>query len=258
MPLYGTLFSLWLSLSCGIVLAACPADRVDEEVRVAHVFDGDTVRLSDGRRVRFIGIDTPEIDHRGGRSEPYSRAAQRRLEHLLGKERRLLLRYDNERKDHYGRSLAHPYLSDGKSLNAILLEEGLATTMLVTPNDWQHDCYRRAMARARDARIGIWSLPSHRLTPVIELSKRDQGYAWVAGRVQGIRAGRDSRRVLLEGGLQLYIASGDLSYFEEKMLAKLPGTTVEVDGWLQGEIGKWRMRLRHPSQLKVMVTQTVR
>jgi len=253
-PRKGALFCVlllglfWL----GSVQAVCPSDRIDETVSVVQVFDGDTVRLSDGRRLRFIGIDTPEIDHRGGRSEPYSRAAQRRVEALLGRERVLRLRLDAESQDHYGRLLAHPYLPDGRSLNALLLAEGLATALVVPPNLWQQDCYRRQMALARQNRQGLWSLSNYRLTPSAELGARAAGYRWIEGRLLRVEEQRNSTWLVLEGGLRLRIAREDRRWFAERDMRAWEGRLLRADGWLHGEAGQWRMRLRHPVQLEVL------
>ncbi len=35
----------------------------DELITVARVVDGDTLKLSDGRKVRLIGVDTPELHY---------------------------------------------------------------------------------------------------------------------------------------------------------------------------------------------------
>ena len=244
--------ALWLLVFSGLATAQCAADRIDETVVVAQVFDGDTVRLEDGRRLRFIGIDTPEIDHRGGQSEPYSRAAQRRVQALLADGGRLSLRYDREREDHYGRALAHPYLVDGRSLNALLLEEGLARALVVPPNLWQQDCYRAVMAGARQARAGMWRLAGHRLTPASGLDKVGKGYRWISGRIEGFERTTNSHWLILNGGVRLRIAREDLAYFESLEVEKLPGSLVQADGWLQGKPGNWRMRLRHPVQLQIM------
>lgn len=51
-------------------LAFCPLPGKPEQVRVQQVVDGDTVRLVDGRSVRLIGINTPEIGHGGVAASP--------------------------------------------------------------------------------------------------------------------------------------------------------------------------------------------
>jgi endonuclease YncB( thermonuclease family) len=61
----------------------CPADHIDEQVRVASMPDGDTLRLSDGRRVRLIGINTPEVAHDGRPAEPLAEEAHALLQRLV-------------------------------------------------------------------------------------------------------------------------------------------------------------------------------
>lgn len=52
-------------------------------MQVRQVVDGDTLRLVDGRSVRLIGINTPEVGRKGRSSEPYAEAARRRLQALV-------------------------------------------------------------------------------------------------------------------------------------------------------------------------------
>ncbi|HEY9148940.1 MAG TPA: thermonuclease family protein, partial [Gammaproteobacteria bacterium] len=141
------LFLLWALLP-GAHAAACTLDRGGESVAVDYVYDGDTLRLEDGRKVRFIGINTPEIKRDGSPSEPFSRAARKRVVALTGGDA-MVLRLDQERHDRYGRLLAHPYLADGRSLSKLLLQEGLAAAVVVPPNLWHSDCYLQQEQAAR-------------------------------------------------------------------------------------------------------------
>jgi endonuclease YncB( thermonuclease family) len=131
---------------------------------VDHVHDGDSVRLADGRALRLIGIDTPELARDGRPDEPLARAARDRLRELLRDSgMRLELRFDREREDHYGRLLAHAYLPDGRSIAAELLAEGLATQLVVPPNEASWTCFRQAERVARRARLGLWALPGYQV-----------------------------------------------------------------------------------------------
>ena len=65
------------------VLAFCPQPDKPQWVAVRQVVDGDTLRLVDGRSVRLIGINAPEIGRKGRTSEPYAEAARRRLQALV-------------------------------------------------------------------------------------------------------------------------------------------------------------------------------
>lgn len=63
--------------------AFCPLPVKPQQVAVRQVLDGDTVRLSDGRSVRLIGINAPELGRKGRPSEPYAEAARQRLQALI-------------------------------------------------------------------------------------------------------------------------------------------------------------------------------
>lgn len=227
----------------------CPADRVDESVRVAHVYDGDTVRLDDGRKLRFIGINTPEIGRDGAPSQPFAEEARIALEsRLAAADGRLTLRFGTERRDKYGRLLAHPYLPDGTSLNALLLEKGLATALTVPPNLWNLSCYREVERQARDAGAGLWSLPRYRVVESRELGPDTEGFRRVAGRVERIGESRHAIWVELEGPFAVRIARSDRERFGH--LEALIGVRVLARGWVHPGRRGLRMTVRHPADLE--------
>ena len=50
----------------------CPSSHYDESVTIKHVHDGDTVKLVDGRKIRLIGINAPEVAKDGQAAEAYA------------------------------------------------------------------------------------------------------------------------------------------------------------------------------------------
>lgn len=121
----------------------------DERVRVNRVYDGDTVVLEDGRKVRYLGINSPEFQ------EPFYLKAKRLNESLvLGKEIRL--EFDQERIDAYNRILAYVYSGD-QMVNARLVKEGLAHVFLIGPSRRHSALLLQAQAEAKQNRVGIWS-----------------------------------------------------------------------------------------------------
>lgn len=108
---------------------------------MGYVYDGDTIRLTDGRKVRLIGIDTPELGHDGKPDQPLAKQAKERLERLAKPYLKVQLRYDEQRRDSYGRTLAHVFLRDGTNVQRDLLSSGLATVIAVPPNLWQLECH---------------------------------------------------------------------------------------------------------------------
>ena len=86
--------------------AFCPLPGNPQAVAVRQVVDGDTLRLTDGRSVRMIGINAPEMGRKGRASEPYAEAAKRRLQALVkASDGRVGLVPGVESKDKYGRCL---------------------------------------------------------------------------------------------------------------------------------------------------------
>jgi micrococcal nuclease len=247
---FGLALFLFLALPLPVPAAECPLEHSDETVTVDYVYDGDTVKLDDGRRIRFIGINTPEIDHDGGQSEPYALAARERLQQLLAKGKRLQLRYGRERHDRYGRTLAHPYLADGRSINTLLLQEGLATTLVVPPNTWNQGCYHAVEQQARQQGAGLWSLLRYRVTALASLEPGAEGYHIIRASVAHVGESRHSLWLDLDGPAALRIPRTDLRYFADWDLHALVGKTVVARGWLHFDKGRWRMTVRHPAALE--------
>lgn len=127
---------------------------------VSNVIDGDTVKLADGRRVRYIGIDTPEVRRfEGGQwrldPEPYAEAASEANRALVG-GRRVRLEFDADPKDRHGRWLAYVYVDD-TMVNERLLAEGYAELLTVRPNVRYLNRLEEAQADAQRGRKGLWS-----------------------------------------------------------------------------------------------------
>ena len=126
--------------------------------------DGDTIELRDGRLVRYIGIDTPEVRRRvGGRwvedPEPFGRAAAT-ANRALVEGRTVRLEYDVEYFDRYGRLLAYVYVTrpDGSEMmvNERLVSEGMAQPLTIPPNVRYVERFRAAVERARREGRGLW------------------------------------------------------------------------------------------------------
>ena len=136
----------WVLCSCFVLLGSVTAD---ERVRVNRVYDGDTIVLEDGRKVRYLGINSPEFQ------EPFYLKAKRFNESLvLGKEIRL--EFDQERGDAYNRILAYVYVGD-QMVNARLVKEGLAHVFLIGPSRKHSALLLQAQAEAKQNKVGIWS-----------------------------------------------------------------------------------------------------
>lgn len=245
------MFAVLLCALCwGAPAEGCSPDRIDEQVRVDHIYDGDTVKLIDGRRLRLIGIDTPEIGRDGEPSEPFAKEAHEALRELLKGNETLHLRLGKERKDRYGRLLAHLFLEDNTSVEAWLLEQGLARWLMVPPNDWNLACYQAAEQRARSRKLGIWSLPNHQVVTSGALPAKARGFHLIKGRVLFVGESRHAIWLNLPGDVGLRIDRDDLSYFRDQKLERMEGQFITARGWLQPRERGFTMDIRHPAALE--------
>ncbi|GAB4446391.1 MAG: hypothetical protein Kow0031_29040 [Anaerolineae bacterium] len=120
-----------------------------ESATVAQVIDGDTVELADGRRVRYIGINTPE------RGQPYYNEATTTNRQLVTGQP-IQLEFDVETFDQYGRTLAYIW-ADGVLVNREMIAQGFANAFTVPPNVKYEAEFRAAEQAAREAGRGLWA-----------------------------------------------------------------------------------------------------
>ncbi len=117
---------------------------------VAKVIDGDSVILSTDEQVRYIGVDTPEIQT----GECYAaEAAKANSDLVLGKTASLVR--DISETDKYGRSLYYVYIGD-IFVNDYLLKNGFAKVMTVPPDTKFEDGFVSSEAYAKEDSLGLW------------------------------------------------------------------------------------------------------
>lgn len=232
--------------------ALCPVSGALTRVEVAKVIDGDTLRLADGRSVRLIGLNAPEIGRKGRSAEPFADAARLKLQALVSASAWLVgLRSGPEAKDRYGRVLAHVFDDNDNNLEALLLAEGLGFFVAIAPNTQLVGCHRRAEEEARAAGRGVW-----RQSPVIPAKKLDSGgFAVVTGTVKRIDANRGGIWLRLDGAAVLQIPHDVAASFGS--LSHLVDKEIEARGWVVDRKGRtdlsrharWLLKISHPSML---------
>lgn len=251
--------AFFVSLLCaGLAQAFCPQRADLAQVVVRQVVDGDTVRLVDGRSIRLIGINTPELGRKGRSDEPYAVQAKRRLQALVdASDGRVGLLYGAQRKDRYGRTLGHLYDRQGRNLEAQLLGEGLGFMVAVAPNSALVTCQAQAERLARSKRLGVWR--DEQVKTAGQL--RSGGFALLGGRVTSVQRNRGGLWIDLDGGRVLRVAPELLGEFDLPALQKLKGRRVEARGWVidrqsRGGLKSWQARwmlpLTHSAMLEVL------
>jgi len=147
-PLRLGLLLLTVSPVCA---AQQPAAVPGQTCVVYRIADGDTFRCSDGRRIRLIGIDSPESQQR-----PFGPSARTALLKLIPAGTLVRLEPDAGLTDQYGRSLA--YVWSGPTLvNEVMVRDGWAVLYTVPPNVKYAERLGRAQKEARARGAGLWS-----------------------------------------------------------------------------------------------------
>jgi micrococcal nuclease len=124
---------------------------------VLRVIDGDTIEVNlagEVEDVRYIGVDTPETVKPGAPVECYGPQASAFNKKLV-EGRDVVLRFDAERRDIYGRLLAYVYVGK-RFVNGALVRGGYAQTLEIEPNTSQADLLERLQLAASRAGLGLW------------------------------------------------------------------------------------------------------
>jgi len=129
--------------------------------RVRNVYDGDTLTLKNGDRVRFIGVDCPELKEK----HPLAVEAKKYTKDLChDKEIWISFPSNVKQKDNYGRLLALVFASMGKDgyicVNEGLIYNGYASVYSVEKIKDSDGYFQKLLTLQRKARgngLGIWS-----------------------------------------------------------------------------------------------------
>jgi micrococcal nuclease len=142
-----------------LLIAGCATGERSAEFFVSKVIDGDTIQLSNGKSVRYIGIDTPELRRKSGgiwiyEPEEYALEAKEANRKLV-EGRKVTLEFDLVKTDKYGRWLAYVFIN-GKMINEELLGSGYAMLYTYPPNLKYTDRLVAAQKKAREEKKGFW------------------------------------------------------------------------------------------------------
>lgn len=247
-------FLLLLALSPSPEFRAATGDAFPESGTIVRVTDGDTVtiRFADGveRKVRFIGVDAPEMDD--PREDVAFRAFLSKrfaFHHLYGRDVRLT--YDFSPLDEHGRVLAYVWPEEEKLFNDLIIRQGFAAAFLKYPyrKDYQ-ERFRAAEAEARKGNRGFWRQDPPAIISVSEVRSH-------IGEVISVRfrCAEVSRRSSF-----LYLRSEDKSFEALVPPDRLPffpesescgGEEIIVTGFLEEFRGRPQIMLSFPRQLRL-------
>jgi endonuclease YncB( thermonuclease family) len=158
-----------------LTASACTGDPTSHEAQtsatvvVARINDGDTLTLRDGRKVRLLQIDTPEL----GAGECYAEAARTALSRLAPVGSPVVLEVDPalDRADRFGRLLRYVERG-GVNVNVELVRLGAAAPYFNRGDRGRYAAsLMRAARRAKASRQGLWkACPATVLNPVRQVA----------------------------------------------------------------------------------------
>lgn len=217
-------------------------------VVVQHVYDGDTFKTTRGEKVRLLGINTPEVMHDTQPSEPLGESARLYLQqHITGQTVRL--EYDQQRKDIYGRTLAHVYLSDGTWINQALVQKGLAHVYTFAPNVGKAAQLLFSEHRPIDKQSGIWGVARFKLLQSTDVNNQHIGQFRI---IQGNIARTDANGWGFQfANVHISIPRKYRELFKQPPFPKqMQGSTVRVRGTIRVSKNGLYLALHSPFDLE--------
>jgi micrococcal nuclease len=227
-----------LSLLTLFIFSCAPSSYDYSNIKVVKVIDGDTIRLANGKLLRYIGIDTPEIRIKQGgkfvyQPSPFSLEAKKNNQQLVG-DKFVRIEFDVEKYDRYGRLLGYCFVNE-TFVNAKLLEEGYAVLYTKPPNIKYVDLFVKLQKKARKEKRGIWG--SYQIIDHTQAGQYINQIRTVRGRV--VSTYQSEKCVFLNFGrdwrndFTVVIFNNALKFFYERGINPLTfyrGKTIEVSG----------------------------
>ncbi len=246
-----------LILACCILAGCSEADY--SHIKVTEAIDGDTVLLENGRTVRYIGLDTPEIRMRSGDEWIESPAGfalpAKEFNRRLVEGKYVRVEFDLETRDIYGRLLGYVFCDD-TFVNEQLLKQGYAVLYTYPPNIKYVDTFLAAQREARRNARGLWG--AYEVIGVGEAARWIGHIRTVRGKV--IKTHQSEKVVYLNFGsdwrtdFTVVIFRNSLRYFYDQDIDPVdfyPGRTVEVTARIREYNGP-EMIVNTPEEILVL------
>jgi micrococcal nuclease len=139
------------------------ADSELDSGTVRDVVDGDTIKLDDGRTIRYLNMDTPETKKPNTKVQCFGPEASKLNKELVA-GKLVWLKADKEDQDRYQRHLRFVFLNENdtddvsKSVNAQMVKLGFARSMIIRPNNTFASQFVSLESQAKADKLGLWSV----------------------------------------------------------------------------------------------------
>ncbi|MDF2764813.1 MAG: thermonuclease family protein [Rhodospirillales bacterium] len=250
-------FCMWALPAPALALELPPGLTPAGWGRVVEVVDGDTVVLADGREVRLVGIQAPQLPL--GRPDfptwPLAPQARQALAKLV-LDREVTIAIGGRDRDRHGRVLAHLFRApDGLWVQGEMLGQGLARVYTFADNRALAEALYARERAARAAGRGIWALDLYAILPSEEAERAIDRFALVEGTVVAVGQARgsaylnfgsdwkhDFTAVIRPEALRVFTMEGIEA-------AAYRGRRIRVRGWVESWNGPL-IEVTHPEQIE--------
>jgi len=235
---------------------------------VAKVVDGDSLLLSNGNKIRLIGIQAPKLalGREGFKDWPLAKEAKAALEEIT-LDKTVRLEYGGARVDRYDRVLAHLFVLNEKKeiwVQREMLERGFARVYSFADNRSCLEPLLQAEARARVEKKNIWANSYYniryankpdKLLPLVDHYELVEGAVLSAKRV-------GSRRYLnfgetYQNDFTIVIEKSAWRLFKKAgiKLSDYQNALIRVRGWVE-IYGGPRIEVTHPEQIEILAIKS--
>lgn len=139
-----------------------PTTSNPQTVKVTRVIDGDTIEIESGQKVRYIGINTPELHDPRKSVECFAQEAYIKNKELV-EGKTIRLEKDVSETDKYQRLLRYVYLenlnatNEALFVNKYLVEQGFALASAYPPDVKYAKIFTASQQQAEQNRTGLWN-----------------------------------------------------------------------------------------------------
>lgn len=135
-------------------IISSPSPKTKEMVKVIRVIDGDTIEIEGGRKVRYIGVDTPELTDKRTLVKCFAERALAKNKELV-EGNMVSLEKDVSEADRYGRLLRYVYKGN-IFINEALVQKGYAHATSFPPDIAYQEKLSEVEREAREEKLGLW------------------------------------------------------------------------------------------------------
>ncbi len=220
----------------------------NSSLSAVRIIDGDTIELPNGKRLRLLGIDTPETRKfiNGAWieiNEPFSKEAKLFTKNFC-KGKKLRIEYDVNKLDKYHRLLGYCF-AGGKMLNEELLSHGLAHLFFMEPNNKYANRLQKAHFYAIKHKTGLWQ-DKNSIIKAEDMRLYKGKVKIVCGNIKKVIFSNTECLLLFDKEFKNHInIPSSIAFGHGEYIRSLEGTDICVEGKIKERSGRHFVRIFH-------------